>query len=203
LTPLPQRILQVLNEHGPSYAAALADELDAPDAAVSQALRSLARRGLVRRDGRDGRRVMFSAVAGARPRVPLWGLPARIWQHLATNGPSYASMIARELDVSDPGLVGTALRSLQRRGCVARAGLADVGRFTVGKPVLWAALEHPGHQPGSPVEPEVESRDREQRAQERPVDSRYSALDIDIALSRAADPDVEIEALMSDNQSFV
>ena len=62
---LPSRVLALLRTEGPSYARAIAHALDSPEAPVSGALASLQRRGLVAKDGRQGRCVIYRALEPA------------------------------------------------------------------------------------------------------------------------------------------
>jgi DNA-binding transcriptional ArsR family regulator len=63
---LPAAVMAELAAGTPSYARELSDVLDKPEAAITQALRGLLRRGLVERE-RDGLRVLYRAVGTEAP----------------------------------------------------------------------------------------------------------------------------------------
>lgn len=106
-------------------------------------------------------------------------MPERVWERLASAGPSYAASLAEQLSARDAS-VTNALRVLVRRGRAVVEGRD-------GHRVIYRAL-------GAAAEPEPE--------QEQVDAALRSALDVDVILSRAAAPTCELEALMFGNRGL-
>jgi DNA-binding transcriptional ArsR family regulator len=78
--PTRQQILELLSEHGPQSASALAARLPITRQAVAKHIRILADAGLVHSD-RDGREVVFDIVAGGAADAASWlAATAERWQ---------------------------------------------------------------------------------------------------------------------------
>ena len=78
--PTRQQILELLSEHGPQSASALAARLPITRQAIAKQLRILTDAGLVHAD-RDGREVLFDLVAGGAADAASWlAATADRWQ---------------------------------------------------------------------------------------------------------------------------
>ena len=78
--PTRQQILELLSEHGPQSASALAARLPITRQAIAKHVRILADAGLVR-GGRDGREVVFDIVADGAADAASWlAATADRWQ---------------------------------------------------------------------------------------------------------------------------
>lgn len=78
--PTRQQILELLSEHGPQSASALAARLPITRQAIAKHVRVLADAGLVR-GGRDGREVVFDIVADGASEAASWlAATADRWQ---------------------------------------------------------------------------------------------------------------------------
>ncbi|HWM20006.1 MAG TPA: winged helix-turn-helix domain-containing protein [Ilumatobacteraceae bacterium] len=78
--PTRQQILELLSEHGPQSASALATRLPITRQAIAKQLRILTEAGLVQAD-RDGREVLFDLVAGGAADAASWlAATADRWQ---------------------------------------------------------------------------------------------------------------------------
>jgi DNA-binding transcriptional ArsR family regulator len=78
--PSRRQILELLSEHGPQSASALALRLPITRQAIAKHLRILTEAGLVRAD-RDGREVVFDIVADGAAEAASWlAATAERWQ---------------------------------------------------------------------------------------------------------------------------
>ena len=78
--PTRQQLLELLSEHGPQSASALAERMPITRQAISKHLRILGAAGLVRAH-RDGREIRFDVAAGGAADAASWlAATAKRWQ---------------------------------------------------------------------------------------------------------------------------